>query len=61
MQVEEVREHLDVDLDRGLTSLETSRRRDIHGFNEVSGKPVCTEIVESTCILACSDLSKLET
>ena len=40
MQVEEVREHLDVDLDRGLTSLETSRRRDIHGFNEVSAKPV---------------------
>ena len=35
MQLEAVREHLDADLDRGLTSLETSRRRDIHGFNEV--------------------------
>ena len=45
MQVEEVREHLDVDLDRGLTSLETSRRRDIHGFNEVSAKD---EIAQST-------------
>ena len=35
MQLEEVRDHLDTDLERGLTSLETSRRRDIHGFNEV--------------------------
>ena len=35
MDVQQVRSHLDVDVNRGLTSLELSRRRDVHGANEV--------------------------
>ena len=35
MTADQVKSHLDVDLDRGLTSLELARRRDVHGANEV--------------------------
>ena len=38
--LEKVQSKLSVDLSQGLSSLEVSRRRDIHGFNEVNvGKP----------------------
>ena len=40
LSLNKVQSKLNVDLTHGLSSLEVSRRRDIHGFNEVNvGKP----------------------